>query len=156
MSSSSVAKDASDWVQSYAAAGALGKNFPNLKGAELEAAKDHCAEEMAKHYLSDSTTFMGQPQPMSWHNPEEAIESLKFTVRRYVAVGAGLNLSLKSYRVEPVSDYGDGIGTAICFITWHLDPPKGSSVEPYDWMVPYCYRKLPDGRRGWEWVVPDK
>ena len=154
---SSVAKDAADFVESYAAAGALGKNFTNVKGSEKELAThmDHCATEMAKHYLANPVLFVQGPEPMMWKSHDEALENLNFTVRRYVSVGAGLDLSLKTYRVEPVSDFGNGVGTAICFITWHLDPWKESGFDPYDWEVVYCYRKFADGRAGWEWVVPD-
>ena len=63
--------------------------------------------------------------------------------------GLGLGLKLKKSRVEVVSPM-----SAFCWTTWEFAEPKPGKEE-WSWENVYCYRKMADGKEGFECVNCD-
>jgi hypothetical protein len=152
----SVAEAAAKHYDAYYATLALGKDLlsPNDKVEENNAKIRNWAEAFVAHFLPNAVTF-GFPEPIMWKTKEEAVNTMAWWLPRYFRTGLGFRIRLRSSRIEVVSDDGNGVGSAICFVKYEYQPWEKSGIEPFDFDMVYGYRKKPDGTEGWEFCMID-
>lgn len=124
------------------------------------------AQNLSSHYLPTFGSYTMGHYVTFPPAAEEKQELVKQHLQRFLVQGLGLDIRLKASRVDVLSEYplppgsygGEHIstmGSAVCFVTWEIFPPKESGVEGWHWENVYCYRKMMDGSEGWEFAVSD-
>ena len=106
-----------------------------------------CAEALVKHYLPGFTAFVCGIQARVG-NSEEALARVTAYLEKFEKYGLGMDVRLKNVKVQVVSE-----GSALCWMTWEVHPKDGK--QGWDWENVYAYRKMEDGREGWEFSVSD-
>lgn len=95
-------------------------------------------------YVSKDFVVLSHGSVQLLNSNETGLANTKAYLDRWAEVGAGVNYKLVSHRIEVVS------GTsAMCFLTWSVVPPAGSSVEGWEWENVYFFRLLPGEQTGW-------
>ena len=106
-----------------------------------------CAEALVKHYLPGFTAFVFGHQAHVG-NSDEALTTVTAYLEKFEKFGLGMDVRMKNLKAQVISE-----GSALCWITWEVFPKDGK--KGWDWENVYAYRRMEDGREGWEFTVSD-
>lgn len=137
---------ANEHIESYAAAAA--------RGRDSTIPIHDVAVQYAIHYLPSWTAYtLGTS--FTANSREENTKMLEGTLELYKRRGLGIDVRKVKSRVVKVS-----ATSAICFITWSMHPPAGSSagqgVLEFEDVYGYRVKDNDSLKGGWEYVVADQ
>lgn len=119
----SVVEAAAKHLDLYCATLANGEELfsPKDTDKETKARIQEFAESFGPLFFPNAIPF-GVPEPIIRKSNEDIVTAIKWRLGRYMAKGLGFTVELKSSRIESISDYGNGVGSAICFAKYTFRP----------------------------------
>ncbi|KAF7361697.1 putative rho protein [Mycena venus] len=132
MTTTDIVTAATSFVHSYARATALSSsttspahrtNIPLIAAA------------LGAHYASNTTAYtLGHRQV--FESVAAAVPLIASHLENLDRSGLGYSIRMEAHRIEPVS-----ASSALCWITWSIQPREGCGLEGWQWEVVYGYRR---------------
>ncbi|KAJ7940309.1 hypothetical protein B0H13DRAFT_1937513 [Mycena leptocephala] len=121
---------ATAFVHSYARAMALSSPTSSPHSANLPL----IAAALGAHYATNTTAYtLGHRRVFP--STAGAVTALAVHLGRFKSSGLGYDIQMAAHRVEPVS-----ASSALCWVTWAINPKEGSGKEGWQWENVYGYR----------------